>query len=78
MWRQRNADWWHEYEKIGSNNAFWCPDDSRKSKEEVEKEKEECTNLGAIDPEELCGIIDSLSSNKDSAAEEEHKELCEK
>lgn len=31
-----------------------------------------------MDPEEFCGIIDSLSSNKDSAAEEEHKELCEK
>ena len=63
--------------RIAKNNAFWSPEDTD-AKKEVQKKKDEGSDLGAMDPADLHDILDSLVVQNDPRTEEAHKELCKK
>ena len=78
FYRARNADWWHETEKIIENNAIW------KFNEGTDKgtagEQEDKKDLGRMDPSELTKILDAMiGANKveeDDKNEANENKIC--
>ena len=63
-------------------NTFWKWDKDQDKDNKDSNEKEENKDLGAMNPVQLCGMLDVLIGNKEAQDEitkvRNHKELCRK